>query len=116
VVRPLRAAGHLLYLPPELDLAGQADELHLISAATHEAVLVTTNARDFDPLHARWQAAGREHAGILTTPEIEIGELIRRLERAARLLTPEAAHNQVMRLSMFRDEEEARNYVTALTP
>jgi hypothetical protein len=116
VVRPLRAAGHLLFLPSELRTEGQADESHLAAAASRQAVLVTANTRDFDLLHLRWQAVGSKHGGILTTPELDAGELIRRLDRAAHLLTPEAAHNQLMRLSIFRDEDEARNYVIALTP
>ncbi|HEX6513663.1 MAG TPA: hypothetical protein VF157_15275, partial [Chloroflexota bacterium] len=113
---PLRAAGHFLYLPPDLGVEGQDDEPHLLMATKLGAVLVTTNQQHFDPLHFRWQAAGREHSGILSTPEIEPGELFRRLDRAARLLTPEAAHNQLLRLSAFKEEEEARNYLTALTP
>ncbi len=116
MVRPLRAAGYLLYLPSELGVAGQADESHLVKATSFQAVLVTTNARDFDPIHFEWHAARREHAGILTTPELGPGELARRLHRAARLLTAEAARSQLMRLSMFVDDQQARNYVIALTP
>jgi len=106
----------LLYLPPELGVEGQEDEPHLVTATSKGAVLVTTNQQHFDPLHFRWQAAGREHAGILSTPELDAGELFRRLDRAARLLTPQAAHSQLLKLAMFKDEEEAQNYVTSLTP
>lgn len=70
------AASHVLYLPSELAVAGQDDEAHMVTAASHQAVLVSTNARDFDPLHLRWQTEGREHAGILTTPDVEVGELV----------------------------------------
>ena len=43
LVRQLRAADHLLYLPSELGVEGQSDELHLTSATTLGAVLVTHN-------------------------------------------------------------------------
>jgi len=38
------------------------------------------------------------------------------LERAARLLTPAAASDQLMELALFRTEEEAVAYVAGLTP
>src|SRR5437867_2068684 len=54
LARQLRAAGHLIYLPSELGVGGQADELHLAQATELEAVLVTQNRRDFAPLHHKW--------------------------------------------------------------
>ena len=116
MVRPLRAAGHLLYLPSELGVGGQKDEPHLATAARLGAVLVTVNQRDFEPLHRDWEGHTQEHAGILLTERHETGELFRRLERAARLLTPEAAHNQLMHLGGFKSDDEAQNYVISLTP
>ncbi len=115
MVRPLQAAGHLLYLPSELGVGGQKDEPHLNTATSLGAVLVTTNQRDFEPLHRQWQASEQEHAGILLTEELPIGELIHRLQRAAQLLTQEIAHNQLMHLALFRTDELAEAYATSLT-
>lgn len=117
LVRPLRGAGHLIYVPEELGLAGQPDEMHLASAASLGAVMVSQNKKDFEPLYARWLEQGRTHAGIITvTAEWSLGRKIACLERAARLLTPAAAANQLMVLSLFGTEEEARTYVASLTP
>jgi predicted nuclease of predicted toxin-antitoxin system len=116
VARQLRAAGHVLYVTSELGLKGQQDQAHLEAATTLGAVLVSQNQRDFVPLHRRWQALGREHAGIIITPQVPIGIRIKRLERAARLLNPEAARNQLMELNLFETEELGQAYVISLSP
>jgi hypothetical protein len=38
------------------------------------------------------------------------------LERAARLLTPASARNQLMELDLFDTEDRAQAYVASLTP
>ena len=117
LARQLRAAGHLIYLPAELHLDGRDDDLHLATATRLGAVLVTQNQQDFAPLHRDWQVEGREHAGIiLVVQEDYIGTKLACLDRAARLLTPEAARGQLMPFQMFGTEDLARAYVASLTP
>ena len=117
LARQLRAAGHLIYFPAELHVAGQSDELHLATATRLGAVLVTHNQQDFAPLHHRWRAAGREHAGIILVVQEEyIGTKLACLDRATRLLTPEAALGQLMPFQMFETEERALAYVASLSP
>jgi len=82
----------------------------LAMAKSLGAVIASQNRRGFAPLHHRWQAEGRCHAGILVLPQTEyIGRKIERLERAARLLTPEAARDQLMDLGGFDSEENGRS-------
>ena len=117
VARPLRAAGHLIYVTNELGLEGVADDAHLVRAMELGAVIATQNQQDFAPLPHRWQAEGRAHAGILLVRQNDpIGMKIERLERAARLLRPAPAHNQLMYLGQFNTEENGRSYVISLTP
>jgi hypothetical protein len=116
VARQLRAAGHLIYVTSELGVEGQADELHLETATSLGAVLTSQNQKDFSPLHHRWQAEGRQHAGVLVTRQLAIGLRVRSLERAARLLTPQIAANQLLRLDPFATEERALLYVASLSP
>lgn len=116
VARLLRAAGHLIYVTSDLGVEGQVDALHLQTATELGAVLASQNQRDFAPLHHRWQATGRRHAGLLLTHHLEIGLRIECLGRAARLLTPELATNQLMILDLFETEELGTNYVLALSP
>jgi hypothetical protein len=106
----------LIYLATELEPEGVDDKVHLAKAAELGAVLVSQNQSDFDPLHKQWQEEGRTHAGILVTFQAGIGTSFARLERAARLLTPEIAHNQLMKLSMFATEEQGRVFVLGLNP
>jgi len=107
VARQLRAAGHLIYVTSELGVRGDNDNAHLERAAELGAVMVSQNQQDFAPLHHRWQAEGRSHAGILLMASLYIGHKIERLDRVARLLTPEAAQNQLMNLRGFDTEERA---------
>jgi hypothetical protein len=116
LARQLRAAGHLIYLPAELDVEGQSDELHLATAATLGAVTVTHNQRHFAPLHREWQATRRHHAGIILVVQGDyIGTKLACLDRAARLLTAEAARGQLMPFQMFGTEELGRAFVASLT-
>jgi len=116
VVRQLRAAGHSIFLPSELGVEGQKDELHLETATRLGAVLVSQNQGDFVKRHRAWQADGRQHAGILTTQQLGTGIILAQLERAGRLLSPEIAGNQLMVLALFDTEGNASAYVVSLHP
>ena len=117
LARQLRAAGHLVYLPYELGVEGQDDELHLLGATERRAVLATHNQKDFARLHHRWKREGREHSGILLVRQEDyIGMKLACLDRAARLLSSEAARNQLIHYQMFATEEWALAYVASLTP
>jgi len=114
LVRGLRAAGFIVHTPQEARLLGLKDAPILEAAIQRRAVFVTFNQRHFVPLHHAWRDAGRHHTGILVSRQLGIPQLYPRLERAARLLTPEVARDQLMVLDLFGTEERARAYVTAL--
>ena len=76
---------------------------------------MTYNQGDFVHLHRDWQTRDQKHGGILLSEELSPGELFKRLERAARLLSPETARNQLMRLPLFASEEQAQALVTGLS-
>lgn len=61
----LRTAGHDVETPQEAGTTGRPDAEHLEHTARAGRVLVTRNPSHFLDLHARWQAAGRRHSGIL---------------------------------------------------
>ena len=117
LARQLRAAGHLIYLPYELGVEGQDDDLHLAVATARGAVLATHNLDDFNRIYSEWWTEGREHGGILLVRQRDhISTKLEYVERAARLLSPEAARNQLMPYQMFETEETAASYVVSLTP
>ena len=62
----------------ELGLSGVNDEMQLRAASDADRVLVTNNICDFVPLHEKWLAKGRSHAGIVVFHEqvFSIGEII----------------------------------------
>jgi predicted nuclease of predicted toxin-antitoxin system len=116
VARQLRAAGHTVYLPQELGLRRAHDPIILAEAASRSAVVVTNNVHDFVELHRKYERTGEAHPGIMLALRTDPSRLIQSLERAARLLTPRIAASQQMYLDSFKSEDEARNYVIALTP
>ena len=58
---------------------GLSDESQLNFAAQENRCLVTFNVGDFVRLHNRWMDVGREHAGIIVSKQLPVGELLRRL-------------------------------------
>jgi len=116
IARQLQAAGFSISTP-QASGTQTFDDPPMLEAATRlGAVLVTYNRSDFEPLHAEWEASAREHAGILVSQELSPGRLFIRLERAARLLTPDMVRNQLMELSLFDTEDHAQAYVISLRP
>jgi hypothetical protein len=77
--------------------------------------LATQNYKHFRPLHHRWLAEARHNAGVLLITPLSLAQRLAYLERASRLLTPEAARDQLMFLSLFATEWQARAYVTSLS-
>ncbi|MDE3075001.1 MAG: DUF5615 family PIN-like protein [Chloroflexota bacterium] len=113
IARQLQAAGFSIYTPQASETRTFDDPPALDAATQFGAVLVTYNKGDFEKLHKEWQAAGRDHAGILRSHRLSPGDLIAKLERAARLLTPDIARNQLMELSLFDHGARARRTSSA---
>jgi len=116
IARQLQAAGFSIHTPQATGTRTLEDVPILEAAARLDAVVVTYDQADFERHHEEWQAAGRAHPGILRSHKLAPGELIAKLERAARLLSPEIARNQLMELSLFETEERAQAYVISLRP
>lgn len=75
----LRKRGHDAVHALEEKRLGLTDESQLTFAAKEERCLVSFNVGDFVRLHNRWVASGREHAGIIVSKQLPIGESLRRL-------------------------------------
>lgn len=63
----------------EVQRDGLDDESQLIYATENERAILTFNARHFEPLAAKWFLEQREHAGIIISDELPLGELLRRM-------------------------------------
>jgi hypothetical protein len=78
----LRRRGYDAESCAEAGRSGQAipDEAQLAYATEHGRTLLTFNKVDFLRLDRVWKAAGRPHAGIIVSPQIEdLRELLRRV-------------------------------------
>jgi hypothetical protein len=62
----------------EVKRKGLDDESLLIYATENERAILTFNARHFEPLAKKWFLEQREHAGIIISDELSLGELLRR--------------------------------------
>ena len=58
---------------------GTPDKGQLQFAAGEGRCLVTFNIGDFVQLHNLWLESGREHAGIIVSKQLPVGESLRRL-------------------------------------
>jgi hypothetical protein len=76
----LRQRGMDVVIVQERGLCMTDDEV-LLGMATAEGRLMLTNDEDFLAIHARWQSAGRTHAGIIYwhQDKYPIGEAIRQV-------------------------------------
>jgi hypothetical protein len=75
----LRKRGYDAVPTGEEQRSGKPDNDQLEFAAREDRCLVTFNVGDFVQLHNRWLEAGREHAGIVVSKQLPIGESLRRL-------------------------------------
>ena len=75
----LRKRGHDAVHTLEAKRSGLSDESQLNFATQENRCLVTFNVGDFVRLHNRWMDAGREHAGIIVSKQLPVGEMLRRL-------------------------------------
>ena len=65
IAEQLSAKGHDVLAVAHPALVSLPDEQILAHAAATGRALVTANIKDFVPLNAQYQAAGREHAGLI---------------------------------------------------
>ncbi len=79
--RTVIARGHDAVRATDIGMRGRADEQHLTYATELKRIVVTSNIKDFVPMHWRWRAVGRRHSGIIVVKQQtwSVGEQLRRL-------------------------------------
>jgi len=82
------------------------DEPQLEYATSQGRAILTHNQQDFAPLHEKWQRDGREHAGIILSVQIPVGELLRRTLRLLNQVTADEIHNNLRHLSDFAERRK----------
>jgi hypothetical protein len=76
---------------------GLSDHDQLELATADRRAIYTFNVADFRRLDARWGAAGREHAGIIVSEDLnnDLAEMIRRLQRHLNTVSASEQHNRI---------------------
>ena len=83
-----------------------SDDEQLKYAVAHGRAILTHNTKDFEPLHRKWLAEGKEHAGIIVSTRIEFGELLRRILRLLNHITVDEMRNTIRYLSDFAERRK----------
>ena len=77
-----------------------SDEQQLAYAASQGRAILTFNMGDYQALERAWKAAGRQHVGIILSPEVkDFGELLRRVQRHLDTVAPEVQHDILLWLA-----------------
>jgi hypothetical protein len=97
LIAALRSRGVPSITASDAGLIGKPDEEQLVFAAAHGCAVYTFNVSDFYQLHIEWVRAGREHAGMILSPQqrFSVGEQLRRILRLRAAITIEGMQNQV---------------------
>ena len=78
-----------------------SDADQLTYATTQGRAVYTFNATDFDQLDREWRAAGRPHAGIVVSEDLNanVSEMARRLQYHLDTVSPRVQHSRYLLLS-----------------
>jgi predicted nuclease of predicted toxin-antitoxin system len=101
----LRARGFDVLTTEEAGKDTAPDEEQLAFAAGEGRSIFTYNIRDFAPLHAQWQAAGQQHAGIIVSQQLgsrQYGLLLQRMLRLLDHFTAEDMGGNFVPLEQFK--------------
>jgi hypothetical protein len=82
-----------------------SDEEQLEYAASLGRTLLSHNQKHFEPLHEKWLQEGRDHAGIILSTQIPLGELLRRTLRLLDQVTADEMQNSLRYLSDFAERK-----------
>ena len=81
LAQALRLRGYDAVSAWEVGNATLTDFQQLMFAAESGRALFTFNVADFVVLGAAWQAAGRQHAGIILSPQVSLTLALQRVSR-----------------------------------
>jgi len=79
LIKALRSRNADVLTVEEADLIQASDQKHLEYATSLKRTVFTFNTRDFVRLHTDYLVAGRHHAGIIVSNQVQVGVIVRRL-------------------------------------
>ncbi len=102
LLRALRSRQVDVSTVAEADLMGHPDEEQLSFATAQARTIFTFNRGDFARLHKAWITAGKPHAGIIVSDQLETGVVVRRLLKLLAARSAEEIRDQFEYLSSWR--------------
>jgi predicted nuclease of predicted toxin-antitoxin system len=97
----LRQYGYDVLSAKQANMFGKSDEEQLAFAVSDRRAIITFNIKDFVLLHHSWLSEGKEHFGIIVSPEIRISKLIHLCLRFLGRTESKALLNQLHFLQEF---------------
>jgi predicted nuclease of predicted toxin-antitoxin system len=102
VAPALRLRGFDAVNAQELHRKGLSDEEQLRLSVAEGRTIFTYNTSDFLKLHLDWLRLAKEHAGIIVSDQLPIGEVTRRLLNLINQVSADEIHNQIYWLQAFK--------------
>ncbi len=96
VAAMLRGRGFVATTTFDEGRSGRSDEEQLDFATDRGWVVVTHNKRHFGPLHARWVAARRSHAGIMLCKRRPPRDLANRISEVLSRFPPDELRGRLL--------------------
>ncbi len=101
VMQPLSAQGFELHSARDEKMLTESDPTQLAYAVQHNWTIVTFNRGDYVRLHTEYMNQGREHAGIVVAPQIDVGRLVRFLINLLNRVSADEMRNQIKFLQNY---------------
>ena len=102
VARQIRMRGYDVISTFEAKNEGLEDHQQLAYAISQGRTILTHNTADFESLHQQYQRTNREHFGIVVSPQIGVGEVVKRVLRMIDQVDADQMKNSFHHLGEFK--------------
>ena len=102
LVKQIRARGYDAISAGEVHNENLSDPEHLAFAVSQGRAILTHNTKDFEPLAQQFGNEGKEHFGIVVSPQLSIGELLRRVLKMLNTVDVDQMRNSYRDLGEFK--------------
>ena len=97
----LREAGFDCISALEIGNDALNDEDQMAFAAAEGRILLTFNIQDFVPIFEQWWENGRDHAGLIVSQQLPLGEIQRRVLKMLNTILADEMTNNLRNLAEF---------------
>jgi len=98
----LRSRGYQATHVLEVKRTGKSDAEQLAYAAKNGMAVLTHNIRDYVVLHKAYQAAGKNHFGIIVSEQVPFNDLLKRTLKCLSANSKESLSNSLIWLQDYK--------------